>query len=83
MPAKRFDDIVQIQAVLFDKDLWSLNDSHQWFHSKGFTMPKDKEVHVTENYIRYRVVNPNYKKYIYRIKDIGKGINFILAIPKN
>jgi len=72
----------KLQAVLFDKDKWSLTDAKKWFDSHNFEMPVGKLIHQTKKLIRFRVMHPNYKKYEHRIINIGDGIKFILAIPK-
>ena len=40
---------------------------------------------ITDNYYRFRLVNPNYNKYIYRIERKYQGnnsIDYIIQISK-
>ena len=41
-----------------------------------------KRVHKTEKFLRYRIVEPNDKKFKYRIKKNKSGVNFIFMIKK-
>jgi len=73
-----------IQAVLFDKNKWTIKKATKWFKDHNFTLPEGKEVHVTNNFFRFRVLTPNNKKFMYRTKWLSKdeGIKIIIAIPK-
>lgn len=58
-----------IQALLFHKDAPEN-------YIKEFLQNNDyrpiKKVHITENYKRYRITQPNYNKYAYRIINLHK-----------
>ena len=73
----------EIQSILFDRNLWTLQDAKDWFYNEGFIMPEGKEVHATKQFWRFRVLQPN-KKFIYRIKWLSKkdGIKAVFAILK-
>lgn len=55
-----------VQSVLFDKKYWTVPEATKEFHHLGFTLFPGKKVHVTGKEIRYRVEQPNYKKYSYK-----------------
>ena len=57
------------QAVLFGINDWNTSDCRNWLYNHGY-IPL-KRVHKT-SFFRYRILQPNYKKYIYRIKTIQK-----------
>ena len=69
----------QIQAVLFEKNLYNHNDAKEWLKRNKF---KFISYRLTSKYRRYRIIEPNYNKYIYRIQHKANGIAFILQLPK-
>lgn len=69
-----------IQAVLFDKSIYTTTQARAWLKKEG--IQPLKRVDNTEKYHRYRIIEPNYKKYNYRIKRSRKGIDFIIAFDK-
>lgn len=74
----------EIQSVLFDKNSYTVDEAKREFHKLGYTMPPGKKVHVTQHFIRMRVVDPDYSKYNYRtiwFSDDG-SIRAIFAYPK-
>ena len=60
---------MNVQAVIFGINDWNTNDCRKWLHNHDYTPLK--RVHKT-SFFRYRILQPNYKKYIYRIKTIQK-----------
>lgn len=68
--------VTYIQAVLFDTDNYTSSKARKWLKDHNFE--PIKRVHKTENYLRYRIVEPNDKD-IYRIKRINKYLKFIIA----
>lgn len=67
----------QIQAFLFDKNYYNTKSAARWlaFHGK---IPI-KSVHTTNNYYRYRMIEPvKYGKY--RTIYIDKGIMAVVRI---
>lgn len=65
-----------IQAVLFDKQHWSTDAARKWLKNKGYV--PIKRIHVTDNYLRYRLQQPIKTNYI--TKDIGNHIKLIIQI---
>lgn len=69
----------KLQSVLFDKKMFSIDQCVNWLLENGF---KAEKVDITQNYFRFRQVNPQrlvkegYKKVI--TKDLNNGIKFIL-----
>lgn len=61
-----------VQSVLFDRRFWSVEGSTHTFSILGFSMPKNKQIHETKLYYRFRVKNPDYKKYFYRTGWLSK-----------
>lgn len=66
----------QVQAVLFDSDTWDIFGSHLWLQKHGIYPIKSP--HITENYIRYRIQNPDKYKQL-RTKQITPSIQFIIG----
>ena len=74
--------MANIQAVLFDNTRYSEKTSKHWLEKHNFH--PIKPVHITSNYLRYRMKTPNYNLHKYRIERIGHGISFIIEItPKS
>jgi len=71
----------KIQAVIFNKLIWSNKEAQLWLNQHK--LKPIKNVHITKNYRRYRIIEPNYKyKYNYITHDIGNGIKLILEVKK-
>lgn len=64
-----------IQSIEFDKYFWTKNQAEEWL--KNHKIIPMKVAHITKNYIRYRIEEPNYRYY--RVKDIGDGILLTLG----
>ena len=75
---------MNIQAVLFKVSEWNTDECRNFL--KSHNIIPFKRVHVPKNdiYYIYRIIQPNYEKYIYRIKPIQKKplIKFILRYNK-
>ena len=69
-----------IQAIIFHKDYFDKRSAEQWL--KKHKYKKIKPFHITLNYIRARIKEPNEDLYNYRIVTIKKGIKFVIAYPK-
>lgn len=65
-----------IQAILFDDSLYDTKKALQWLRKHNYT--PIKRVHRTNNYLRYRLVEPNDTDR-YRTKKITDGIKFIIG----
>ena len=61
---------MNMQAVLFIINDWNTNDNRNWLYNHGY-IPL-KRVHKTNTFFRYRLIQPIYNKYVYRIKTIQK-----------
>lgn len=61
----------EIQAILFEKKYWNTLDADLWL--KKYNLKKIKPFHITKNYIRARIRNPNKYKY-FRLKKIKDNI---------
>jgi len=73
---------MSLQACLFDINDWSTDEARKFLKIHDIT--PIKKVHKTKTFLRYRILQPNYNKYIYRIKTIQKKplIKFILQYNK-
>ena len=69
----------KIQAMLFDKNYWTTNDARTYL--KKSNKKPIKRVHITDNYYRYRLIEPNYNKYNYIFKKWNNNIDYIIQIP--
>jgi len=70
-----------VQALLFDRDMWSASQARSWIGKNGFIAPK---LHKTENYLRFRQSDPaEFKKGSFRTIDFGEGIKAIVATRTN
>ena len=68
-----------LQAVLFSKDLYDSSRARRWLR-KNKIIPC-KRVHETTRFLRYRIQEPDYDKYEYRIKRISDGVKMVFAYP--
>ena len=59
------------QAVLFLINDWETNDCRKWLNNHGY-IPL-KRVHKTDTFLRYRIIQPNYNKYIYIVLKLFKN----------
>ena len=73
---------MSLQTCLFDINEWSRDEARKFLKIHNIT--PIKKVHKTKTFLRYRILQPNYNKYIYRIKTIQKKplIKFILQYNK-
>lgn len=65
-----------IQSVLFNKDYWNILGAHMWL-TKHHIYPI-KSPHVTKNFIRFRISDPNKYSRI-RTKNIGDGVELVIG----
>tara|TARA_R100000664_G_C2748498_1_gene135935 strand:+ start:97 stop:363 length:267 start_codon:yes stop_codon:yes gene_type:complete len=74
--------VSKIQAVLFPIKHWDATKARNKLRSMG--LKAIKKVDKTENYLRYRILEPNYNIYNYRIKKSKdpKKLDFIIQYPK-
>lgn len=67
-----------VQAVLFDKNKFTTEKCRRWLKSNNFEPLK--RVDVTDNYYRYRIIEPD-DNHKYRVKKIDDKIKFIIGFP--
>ncbi len=66
----------EIQAILFNKFNYSADMARSWLNNHNYN--PIKRVHVTHNYLRYRINEPEkYKSF--RITKESDGIRFIIG----
>jgi len=71
-----------IQALLFYKNKWSLKAVKNYCKINHI---KYISYRITTNYYRMRLINPTYRKYIYRIERNYKdnpNIDYIIQLLK-
>ena len=69
-----------IQAILFNRDYFNNKMANEFMkHNK---LVKIKPYHLTNKYIRARLLTPNYKTYYYRIGTIAPHIDVIYQFKK-
>lgn len=74
MPNKIYKN--QVQAILFKKDKWSSKKSLFWLKEHNYN--PIKEVHITKNFRRYRIRNPDkFKRFI--TKKLKNNIDLIIG----
>lgn len=72
-----------VQSVIFDDKKWNVRSAKKWLKENDYECPK---VHKTENFIRFRQVDPEeiaefgFKKY--RNKKLPDGIELVIAYRK-
>lgn len=70
-----------IQSVIFNKQYYNIDDATK-FIMQHPDLKIIKSPHITENYIRFRQIDPDYKKYNYYTKNITDGVSFIIGYKK-
>lgn len=69
---------MNIQAVLFDKDKYTSLNAMKWLKKHDLTPIKRQ--HLTENYRRYRINEPNeFIENSFRTFPVIDGIKFIIG----
>lgn len=72
---EQFGGKSNIQSLRFPREKYTTEKARKWM--KKYKMKKPlKRVHKTENYLQYRLLEPEKKGYVYRTKKFGN----ILAI---
>ena len=66
----------EVQAVIFDINKYNTKEARKWLKDNNYN-PK-KRVHKTENYLRYRIEEPEQYKRL-RTKDLKNGVKLILG----
>ena len=69
-----------IQALLFLKSYYNKNQVKNYLKRHNIITIKD--IHTTNKYYRCGLIEPSYKKYIYRKGNITTGIDCIFEFNK-
>lgn len=64
-----------IQSIVFDPKHYHPIIAQKWLHEHGYH--PIKEVHRTENQLRYRLSPPDFKRYT--TKKLNRGISFVIG----
>ena len=67
------------QAVIFRRDMYDPARCRRWLMKHKLN--PIKKVHITTNYLRYRIKEPDYDHYEYKTKQISDGVKIILGVP--
>lgn len=66
----------EVQAVLFDNQLWTATEARAWLKKQGFK--PIKRVDKTQSLLRYRIRSPRrYRRF--RTKTLKHGIAFVVG----
>jgi hypothetical protein len=66
-----------IQSILFDRDKFTLYRARSWLKRNGFRLRhRNKEVHVTDKYFRFRQKDPDPNK-TYKTYHLPDGLTII------
>ena len=65
----------KIQSILFDKKYFNTDKARNWLKKNNFK--PIKRVHITKNFLRYRILYPS-KAYGFRIINFGKHIKAVV-----
>lgn len=68
---------MSIQAVIFARDIWTTDSARRWL--KSAHLVPIKRVHITTNYLRYRITDPRvFRKF--RLSKKKDGIRFVYGL---
>ena len=70
--------MIHIQALLFKKEYFNTKQANAFL--KRHNLEKIKPFHITNKYIRCRLITPNFKRFIYRICSNSPKIDVIYEI---
>ncbi len=68
---------MSIQAILFNKEYYTKLESKNWLLQHEYY--PIKPVHITKNYYRYRLRQPDKEKYHYMTKSFNPYIKVIIG----
>lgn len=68
-----------VQALLFPKSRYTVDKAKRWAATNGYHPLK---YHVTNNYIRARIKQPDSSRHDYRIGHIANNIKAVYEQPK-
>lgn len=72
----------QVQSIIFKKNLYTLTAAINIAIQHGYKV-YNFPMRETKHYYRFRLVNPNYKKYHYVTKNVADGIDLIIGYKNN
>lgn len=74
--------MTHVQSVLFDRNYYDINSASKFINeNKKFHIMKQPD--ITDRFLRFRQVNPDYSKYYYKTKQSPHyHIDFIIGYPK-
>lgn len=67
-----------MQAILFNRGKFNVPAAQKWAHARGYRPIK---YHVTPNYVRARLVQPDNSHY-YRVINLANNIKAVASFPK-
>ena len=68
-----------IQAILFNRDYFNQRQANAWM--KRNNLQKVKPYHITNKFIRARLLQPDYQHYYYRTGTLQQGVKVIWEFP--
>ena len=72
---------MEIQSILFDKNIYSYSDAVRWMLFEGYL--RYKYFTITSQFLRFKFKNPDETKYNYKMEKMGIGIYYIYEYQKN
>jgi 2'-5' RNA ligase len=70
----------EVQTIIFDKDVFSLDEARKWLSDNGFKTPAVDE---TEDSYRFRQREPgDFREGSFRTITLRKGVKAVVGIPK-
>lgn len=73
--------MTEIQSIIFNKQNYSIDSAKKFL--KDHKLFPIKDVHITKNYYRFRLKNPDTSIYNYKIKQISSGVKLIFQYKKD
>ena len=67
------------QSIIFSKEFYDTARARRWL--KRHHYEPIKRVHETTRFLRYRIEEPDQKRYEYKIKPFTDGVRAVLGTP--
>ena len=71
---------MEIQSMLFDKNIYSYGDAVKFMLLEGYL--RYKYFGITTQHFRFKFLEPDETKYDYKMERITTGIHYIYQYPK-
>ena len=71
---------MDIQSILFDKNIYSYGEAVRYMILEGYL--RYKNYTITTQFLRFKFLEPDENKYDYKIEKITTGITYIYQYPK-